>query len=241
MENAYTITKNNVNNLVNEQRKENAEYMKKPKIKDTQSVFHPIANRDIKKENKNAINETNIQLPPVSQALLINCQLLFALSEELDISDSDKQSIMNIIHPNGEQLFLNETIDNLFWFEQKSSSDDESKVLMSEDTITIPAKYLSENSSLTVTAYKGTKKESIEKWKIDSGSRENPEDVNTFSITYKSMEADKYNYADVDKVVIEVIPDNGSNIEAEVFEFSVMAKGGIMNKVFKNYEFTRMD
>ena len=112
---------------------------------------------------------------------------------------------------------------------------------MSEDTITIPAKFLSENSSLMVTAYKGTKEESIEKWKIDSGSRENPEDVDTFCITYKSMEADKYNYADVDKVVIEVIPDNGSNIEAEVFEFSVVAKGGIMNKVFKNYEFTRVD
>lgn len=241
LENAYTITKNNVNNLVNEQRKENAEYMKKPKIKDTQSGFHPIANRDIKKENKNAINETNIQLPPVSQALLINCQLLFALSEELGISDSDKQSIMNIIHPNGEKLFLNETIDNLFWFEQESSPNDESKVLMSEDTITIPAKFLSENSSLKVTVYKGTKKELIEKWKIDSGSRANPEDVDTFSITYKSTEAHKYNYADVDRVVIEIIPDKDSNIEAEVFEFTVIAKGGIMNKVFKNYVFTRVD
>lgn len=56
-------------------------------------------------------------MPPVDEALYLNCDLLFALAEQLDISVDEQKKIDAILHENGEPVFLTQALDEKFWFE----------------------------------------------------------------------------------------------------------------------------
>ena len=45
-------------------------------------------------------------MPPVDEALYLNCDLLFALAEQLDISVDEQKKIDAILHENGEPVFF---------------------------------------------------------------------------------------------------------------------------------------
>ena len=93
---------------------------------DVQEIESKKDDSESKKERKqkkyNKITEKKnekIALPPVSEALYLNADLLFALTKELDVSEEEKETIEAILHENEDAIFLAKSLDQRFWFEEK--------------------------------------------------------------------------------------------------------------------------
>ena len=57
--------------------------------------------RKLKQYNKLLKAQRKVELPPVDEALYLNCDLLFALAEQLDISVDEQKKIDAILHEMG--------------------------------------------------------------------------------------------------------------------------------------------
>ena len=67
--------------------------------------------KDVEDYNRMLTEERKVELPPTDEALLLNCDLLFALADELGVSDAQRQSIDGILHEDGAPLFLVPPLD----------------------------------------------------------------------------------------------------------------------------------
>lgn len=119
LQKAYDIALNNVNVLVESQKELNLAY-----LSDIQEVSvnkeaedEDREKKEVKQYNKLLKAQRKVELPPVDEALYLNCDLLFALAEQLDISVDEQKKIDAILHENGEPVFLTQALDEKFWFE----------------------------------------------------------------------------------------------------------------------------
>ena len=87
----------NVNYLVDEQREKNKIYLADVKKVESKKSDTKEQKKEIKKYNKMLEKERKTELPPVYEPLLVNCELLFTIGEELNISEKEKNKI-NEIH-----------------------------------------------------------------------------------------------------------------------------------------------
>ena len=172
LDEAYKLAKNNVNYLVGEQESLNKTY-----LEDVKEVSFPDdpskdASKDEKKsvkEQKDQIKKYNaalkekrkIELPPVYEPLLLNCELLFALADEKDISSYEKNDIDGILHHKGNNLFLTEPLDNRFTYSHETF---EPEAEFAKDTLTIPVSCLSETSFIRVTVSDSGEESVYEDW-----------------------------------------------------------------------------
>ncbi len=204
---AYDIILDNVNNLVESQEELNQTYLNPiVEVKADKDATKSTKN-DIKKYNKLIKEERKIALPPVSEALYINCELLFALADKLDISSAEEKKVDKILHGNGEALFLTEAIDNKFYFSNKVTSQDDIDFTFSGDNFTIPANYVADRTTVKVTVKNDDKTTVFEDYAVEKVSRpKNSTDCTEFTVTYKSALADKYKFADGDMITIEILP-----------------------------------
>jgi len=124
LEEAYHITLNNVNYLVNKQKTMNASYL----LGIEESQVPKDAANEVKAEinnfNKQIKEDIKTALPPIYEPLLLNCDLLFFLVQEMNVSQSEKSKIDGILHQNGERLFLIDAIDNLYRFSPEPAAVD---------------------------------------------------------------------------------------------------------------------
>ncbi len=103
---AYKIAYDNVNYLVDEQKELNAKYLADLNEAEPSKTATKREKEEIKQYNKMLKAERKVALPPVSEALYLNCDLLFALANELNISSSEKRKIDSILHEKDESIFL---------------------------------------------------------------------------------------------------------------------------------------
>lgn len=108
---------NNVNCLVNEQRELNAVYLAPVVEAEEPKGATKEHKEEIKAYNKMLKEIRKTELPPVSEPLLLNCELLFALADELEIDSTEQARIDKMLHGNGDNLFLTASIDNQFRFD----------------------------------------------------------------------------------------------------------------------------
>ena len=105
LQTAYTWTWTVIDELIDIQREKNIEYINDLVLKNEKE-----GTKEEKSEAKeyNSILKDNrkVELPPVYEPLLMNCQLLFAIADELGLSSAEKEKVDKILHPDGEKLFL---------------------------------------------------------------------------------------------------------------------------------------
>lgn len=118
---AYNLSKQNVLSLLEEQKKQNNTYLSNLS-KPTQETDKKKLNNKENKEKagqkyksekdfyKYQKNSRKTALPPVSDPLLLNCQLLYSLMDKIQILKSEESSMRNIL--NG--VFLNFQVDTAF-------------------------------------------------------------------------------------------------------------------------------
>lgn len=116
LDKAYELALNNVNNLVAEQLTMNSIYLS--------DVFEIAIPNDATKEEQKQIKAYNkflktqrkTELPPIYEPLLLNCELLFALAEERNLTQAEKNKIEGILRGDGNILFLSKVLEDRFSF-----------------------------------------------------------------------------------------------------------------------------
>lgn len=159
---------------------------------------------EIKKYNKMLKKERKTELSPVYEPLVLNCDLLFSLAEKLNLSEKEMLQVNQILHENSEPLFLVNELDNLYTFSPADIDASKIDVTFDGKRLIIPAKYVSDNTKITV-AINGEKTlETIDDWKIEKVTRKTEDDINTFKAIYSSKKASKFKYSGNMKIDIEI-------------------------------------
>ena len=219
---AYDIVLDNVNHLAEEQRKMNAAFL--APVKDIQIP------KDAEKDEKDQINNYNKmlketrkrELPPVYEPLLLNCELLFSISDELRISDYDKTVVNNILHPQGARIFLTESLDSKYWFilETKTASIDHD-IDFGGTAMVVPITYLTANPVIYVEVKEQHSNEAIvlSDLTLDKIDRKTEGDVTTYQATYVSREARNHNWQPDAKIIVNITSKSGSDSPDYRFEY----------------------
>lgn len=222
LDNAYNIIFNNVNELVSAQRELNASYLLPVKEAKAEKGATKREKDEINQYNKIIKEERKTALPPVNEALYLNCDLLFSLAEKRDIDTDEKVRIESIIHENGNKIFLSDALDQKFWFNSKNEIDQESiNVDFDGKKFIIPVSYVTDRSLITVTVSDDSKNNIFEDWHIVNVDR--PKDGTEFKVAYESDGAKTYKYTLGELVTIKVIPLAENPDKYLEFQYDVIA------------------
>ena len=204
---AYSAVLDNVTNLLHEQQDLNTTYLAK-----IQEVSEPKgATKEKKEEVKNVNNmlkETRkAELTPASEALLLNCDLLFAVADLVKIDDAEKVRVDAILHPQGARLFLNENVDNKYWFTRPDTKEaDEIDITFGGTALVLPVTIINGEATIEVSVKEKDADEPvvISDWKLDKVERKEEGKIDTFGAFFLSEEAKKHIWGAESDIVITV-------------------------------------
>lgn len=240
LDKAYTIAFDNVNVLVDEQRALNSAYLADIVEAEAGKNATKREKEEVKSYNKSLKEERKIALPPVNEALYLNCDLLFALAEERGISASEQNKIESILHVGGENIFLTQALDNRFWFNGGGTEVNADEVTISFDgeKFIIPAACVTDRSNVVVTITGTNGTTTIEDWTVTNVKRPKNSTVSEYEVTYESKEGKKYKYQAGETITIKVIPVEESPEEYLEFTYNVVATKKVV--VFNGIKFERV-
>lgn len=218
IEKAYEIVLNNVNNLVAEQLAMNTVY-----LEDVKGVMIPEdATKDEKKQikeyNKFLKEQRKVELPPVYEPLVLNCDLLFALAGKLDINKDEKDQIEGILHESGEALFLSEALENQYTF---SSDAMVFEAKFDKDMLVIPVVCVSERSVIKVTVNNNEEEIVYDDWEVKEVKRSSDEGIAEYTVAYTSKKAGDQVWSDNTTVKVEIFMDEVTDKAAIILNFKV--------------------
>lgn len=229
---AYEIAKDNVNSLAIEQESLNKTY-----LNDVQDLT--ISESDIKllskllskgeikaqqkklaKLNKSLKEKRETELPELYEPLVVNCELLFALADELKIDDKEKSEINGIL----SGVFIVDPVADKYSFNTSPSYS----IDFVEDEIVVPANLLADSAKITA-VINSNDKEKITDFALDKVARTG-ETVSSFKAHYKSKTLKSIDWKVGDTVTVAV--SNGQNYDDVTFTFKVKdIKAGVWDFV----------
>lgn len=230
LHNAYDITLNNVNVLKKDQEKLNEEYLSELELE--KNPFENIENitegekdrlKSKKKDEQKRVDQYNkeleqkrkTELPQIYDPLVLNCELLFALAEKLNINDEERTKISNILKTEKGDIFLSIPINEKYRF---NSPKMDFSVELSKKDIVIPANLLASGATITVTVTAGEKTSVFDDFTIDKVEREG-NTVDSFKAKYKSDKMKEYKWSPDATVKIEI--SNGDYCDPIVLHYKV--------------------
>lgn len=239
LESAYNIAFENVNILADSQKELNKTYLAEVKQIEKKKGATKREKKEVKEYNKALKNERKIALPPVNESLYLNCDLLFALADKLDISQPEKDKIDSILHDNNKRMFLTKALDNRFWFDHKNDMVKAKNIAVEFNgkKLVVPAICVTDRSSIVVSVKRGEKKHVIKDWKVKEVVRPKDSKVSDFEVTYESEKGSKYKYQDGDAITITIVPVSETPKENLVFIYN--AKAEKVAFVFNHIAFER--
>lgn len=223
---AYDLVLNNVTHLVREQLSMNEEFMNDVKTMSIPKGTNDARKKEIEQYNKLLQEERKTATAPVSDALVLNCDLLFALAETLDISEVEQQKVDNILHDDGERLFLVAPLDDVYWFNNPNEqvSSDSIGISFAKDAFSIPAVCVTVDATVTVTVVNTEGEQIFADWTLTKVERKDKTDLNSFMATYTSPTMKKCELTEGDTIIIEVMPKAGGQASTLTFEYSIESK-----------------
>ena len=240
LQKAYNIVLNNVNNLVPKQKKNNSAYIA---VIEPEKV--PAGATKAKKAEIDAYNEgvkeaRKTAVPPVSDALMVNCDLLFSLADQLDVGEEERMLINGILHGDETILFLNPYIDNLYQVEEVAEIDfSQIDISFDGEEIKIPARYLTENTVISVGVLDTTGRTFIiDDWRLESVKRKKETDLESFIATFVSDVADDFDYVEGSTVWINFNPAGDAHTPNLQISYSVVSETDF---IFSHTAFQRVN
>lgn len=216
LQTAYKWTWTVIDELIDIQREKNIEYINDLVLKNEKEGTKEEKS-EAKEYNSILKNNRKVELPPVYEPLLMNCQLLFAIADELGLSSTEKEKVDKILHPDGEKLFLSESIDSLFWMNKKSTYDYGVTVDKNLTSIDLCISANALGSSSTIEAiYNGIH---YNDWEIKEVDRNKSKEVSQFKAIFQSKSFNKAKYDNDDIIEVLIKPCEGE--EAIVIKFKV--------------------
>lgn len=205
LQKAYEIVRSNVNHLIDEQKSLNAQYLADVQTLQESSNATKAEKKEIKEYNKLLKNERKTELPPVYEPLLVNCDLLLSLVAELKVSDAEKAKIDQILHENGDRLFLVQPLESLYSTDAADAEYDDWIAFDGKD-LCIPACLLTENAEITVQSTIDGEAVCFSDWEIWRVDRENAEELSSFTAYYSSRSFNDAKFEEGARLEVKVLP-----------------------------------
>lgn len=220
---AFEIALDNVTWLVGNQKSQNSLFLADIIEQTIPKDATEAEKKEIENYNLQLKEDRKLELPPIYEPLLLNCELLFALADEIEIDDATKANIEEILHEDSAPIFLIPELNKKYSFSSKSDDAENvsSKVEFNGKELIIPAKIISCNPSIKVKVLTIYSDEPIvfDDWLLVRVDRPEKNNLDTFSATFKSAEAEKYNYGLDASIQIEIQAKQGINTDIVLFEF----------------------
>lgn len=231
LQKAYKIASENVTVLLKEQRELNQTYLSDIV---EQSAFEPdyrymteVEKKEAKqeyKDEKKRIKDYNkvlkesrkAELPALYGPLVLNCELLFALADEMNISNDEKAEILAILETDTNGIFLVKPINDAYSF---SESNTKNTIELSKDEIIIPADLLTAESNIEISISDNGTVTTIDDCLISKVKREGTT-IDTFKAYVTSKQVDKYEWTADSKITI-TITYNDAYEKTATFKFDV--------------------
>lgn len=206
---AYKIVSENVAVLLNEQRELNEAYINPVAELTVEEPDYRYMSDNEKKEKKKEYNEEKkrvkeynralkekrkTELPSLYQPLVVNCELMFALADKMELSQSEKNEIEDILATATNGTFIVKPINDMYSFGNK---DNTYSFEFTKDEMIIPVNLLTSEAKITVT--------------VDENGTKNTYDCSVVKVERKGDTIDTY-YAHV------------SNKELKKYKWSVDSK-----------------
>lgn len=237
---AYAITMDNVNHLANTQKVQNQQYLSAYVATPIPKGATKAVKASIESYNKQVQKERTTALAPVFEPFLLNCELLFAIADGLNIDKVEKAKIDSILHENGEDIFLIPSLDNMYRYNQSAEKTEEKvpEIVFLGKEITLPSRSLTRDAeiSVTITDPSSDSHALIKDWELIKIERKDDHDINSFNATFKSPTAEKHSFVPDSKVKVEVIPNLYSSSSVLSAEYEVVANKSDWWEVVKVWE-----
>lgn len=231
---AYSIAKDNVNTLVDEQKSLNDTYLNDVnELKLPESENNQYASNVDQKEQKKKLKEEQrkldkyneslrtkrkVECPSLYEPLVLNCELLFSLAEKLNITDDEKARIEGILQTDQAGVFISKPVNDAYSFTNPSVSSDYA-MSVSKDGITVPANLLIEGAAVTVSIDNNGDKTVIQEMPITEVKREG-EEISSFLALYTNNEFKKHKWSKDAKVTVTI--SYGDNYNPVTSNFKVV-------------------
>lgn len=215
LETAYKIIKENVAVLIEEQNNLNKAYLadvQKAILDEKQAK--KLNDKEKKAEQKriDAYNDAledarKKELPPLYEPLVLNCDLLFALAENMEIDDSAKTTISSMLQTEKGGIFLSSPVNNKYRFNPIEANY---TIDLSKESVVIPANLLIPGATITITVTAGSETTTLDDFEIKEVKREG-NSVDTFKAEYTSKKMKDYKWSADATIKIEIINGNYCN------------------------------
>lgn len=228
---AYDIAYDNVTILLQGQRDLNTTYLNEVKeVTVEEPDYKYLSEEDQKKKkqeykdeqkrakeyNKALKKERKTELPALYEPLVVNCELLFALADEIGISDADKADIEAILKTESNGIFLSKPINDAYSFSGKTNRY---SVEMTTDEIIIPANLLTAESTVQVSVTDNNETQPFDDCTVTNVKREESS-IDSFKAHITSKTLKKYDWTEDSKVSVEITYHDAYE-KSSVYKFSV--------------------
>ena len=231
LEAAYNIAYDNVTILLDEQRKLNATYLEDvqeltvpepdyrfmtEKEKEEAEKEYKAEQKRLKAYNKALKDARETELPPLYEPLVLNCDLLFALADEMGISSKEKAEIEDILQTDKNGVFLSKPVNDRYSF---ATTKADYSIEFTKDKIVIPAELLAAGAEIIVSVSDGGKTTTFDDCVISKVERKGIA-IDTFEATITSKLLKDYGWTENSKVTVKIINADGDTLL--VFKFKVV-------------------
>lgn len=228
---AYNIAYDNVTILLDEQRALNATYLADVKEvtvdepdyrfmteteKEEAEAEYKAEQKRLKAYNKALHEARKTELPALYEPLVLNCELLFALADEMNINYSEKQEIEAILQTDNNGVFLVAPINDQYSFSAKAN---DISIEMNKDKVVIPAVLLTEDAEVTIIVSANGKTTTFDDCKVSEVERKG-DTIDTFFATVTSEKMSDYTWSENSKVTVKIV--NGDENNVLTFRFKVV-------------------
>lgn len=230
---AYSLAKENVNNLIDRQLQLNKAYTSEIKEVPTPKNATDEQKEEIKKYNKMLKETRKKELPPVDATLLLNTNLLLSLAEKLSVPASENNKIDNILHDHSNGLVLDDNIDKNLWANKGNKEEYNKTIEFDGKTITLSANLINADSLIQLKLENG--KTIVGNWTVDKVNRKG-DNVCDYLVSLTSKDL-KYKFSDGEVISISVLP-YGEMFEEVIYNFKVKESKIVF---VSKYEFESID
>ena len=229
---AYEIVKNNVRLLKKQQVALNSTYLcdlEELKLEDMPDDWYLSESKKEKLEkqrkeeqkkldalNKSLKEKRKTELPSLYEPLLLNCDLLFALADELDIDNEEKIIIEGLLQDHATSVFLTKPIAARYSF--GANNEAVYKAEFDEDTLIVPADLLCDTASISATVQDTTGITTFPDWQVSKVDRTGEELPSFFAYCYCN-DLDSFTWSE--GAIITIFVSFGDICQPIVFTFEV--------------------
>ncbi len=227
---AYNIIYDNITILLDEQCTLNSAYLEDIEESEITEPDYSFMTDDEKKTaeqnykdelkrlkayNEELKNKRKTELTPIYEPLVLNCNLLFPLTDEMNISDKDKAKIEAILQTKSNGVFLTKPINEKYSF---TKTENKYSIDFSKNEILIPVYLLTENTKITASVSDDNRTTVFTDFAVKEVNRENT-DFESFVACITSKQMDNYEWTADSHVTVKITL--GDNFDDITFNYRV--------------------